>query len=91
MESETAPGDHIHHLTQTGHSANHHLVGGGGDKRAKTKCIKRYTKTAERLKNKGGKHMTIYEELIQRVSDGENFHIDFEKLFLYHRKVLFVL
>ena len=23
--------------------------------------------------------MTIYEELIQRVSDGETFHIDFEK------------
>lgn len=43
------------------------------------KRIKKYTKTVGRLKNKGGKHMTIYEELIQRVSDGETFHIDFEK------------
>lgn len=28
---------------------------------------------------KGDKYMTIYEELVRRVDDGESFHIDFEK------------
>ena len=43
------------------------------------KRIKKYTKIVERLKiYKGGRVMTIYEELIRRVSDGETFNIDFK-------------
>ena len=44
------------------------------------KPIKKYTITVSVYKKcKGGKQMTIYEELVQRVIGGETFHIDFEK------------
>jgi hypothetical protein len=42
--------------------------------------LKLYTETVERLKNrKKGGFMTIYEELITRVRQGETFNIDFKK------------
>ena len=44
------------------------------------KQIKLYTITVECLQyNKGDEYMSIYLELVERVDNGETFHIDFEQ------------
>lgn len=39
METEASEGNHVYYLAETGHAADYHLVGGGGDERAESQAV----------------------------------------------------